>query len=89
MRWPGPCAPLLPVALKEPMSQGVEGLGERGGQRRPKERRSHKTLPLPSKAEERRQKLCERVTQLTLGQPLWKKLLLLITECGQLIITDA
>lgn len=29
MRWPGPCAPLLPVALKEHVSQGSEGRGER------------------------------------------------------------
>lgn len=38
MHWPGPpCTPLLPVALKEPVSQGAEGTaGEegRGGQRR-------------------------------------------------------
>lgn len=79
MRWPGPCAPLLPVALKEPVSQGVEGLGERGGQRRPKERRSHTKLylSLARQRERRGGKSCG-VTRLTLGQPLWKKLLLLI-----------
>lgn len=43
MLWPGPCAPLLPVALKEPVSQGAEGMGNSGGQRRLKKSRRHMT----------------------------------------------
>lgn len=43
MLWPRLCAPLLPVALKEPMSQRAEGMGNSGGQRRLKKRRRHMT----------------------------------------------
>lgn len=58
MLWPEPLAPLLPVALKEPESQGAEGTGKRGGQRRLKMRGSH--MPERKQGKEREARTVRR-----------------------------